>query len=163
MAAQPAFYTSDDLDKDMSLITNPFYYMPITNDDLQSECTPQDQIEVARKTEGENKLLAKIGKQKKLTKTNSSKQSSIIKKTSLEFPLVSYIKKKIVRGHRLIKIDVYDINAFSYLKNSEMDDGADNIISVQYVIENDFDEIMSLTENVIGKITKKLSVNETIL
>lgn len=163
MTAQPAVYTIDGLDKDMSSITNPFYYMPITNDDLQSDCIPQDRIEVSRKIEGENKLLAKIGKHKKLSKVDSSKKSSNMKKNVLEFPLVSFIKKKVVRGHRLIKIDVYDINAFSYLKNCETDDGTDNILSVQYVIEDDFDEIMSLTDNIIGKIIKKLSVNETML
>lgn len=163
MAVQPAFYTNDSFDKDMSPIMNPFYYMPITNDELQTKCTPEDQLEVARKIEGENKLLTKAGKHKKITKTNCTKKTSNMKKTSLEFPLISFIKKKVARGHRLIKIDVYDINAFSYLKNSEIDNGTDNILSVQYVIENDFDEIMSLTENVIGKIIKKLSVSETML
>lgn len=160
MTTPSAFLTIDGLSEDP--ITNPFYYMPITNEVSESQFNLQDQGKVAGKTETGNKLLAKNGKHKKLRKTSSSKKSLHIKK-SQENPLVSFIKKKVTRGHRLIKVDVYDVNAYSCLKKSAINDGTDNILSLQYVVEDDYDEIMNLTENLVEKIIKKLSVNETML
>lgn len=162
MTTPPAFLTIDGLSEE-DPITNPFYYMPITNEVSESQFNLQDQGKVARKTETGNKLLAKNGKHKKVRKTSSSKKSLNIKKKSQENPLVSFIKKKVTRGHRLIKVDVYDVNAYSCLKKSAINDGTDNILSLQYVVEDDYDEIMNLTENLVEKIIKKLSVNETML
>lgn len=137
-------------------ITNPFYYtQEDTDKTLEPEYKKQDQSHVVRKVEDK-----KIRKFKKHVKPSLSKKMLNSKQTQ---PCTSYIKKRVEKGQRLIKINVYDIGSTSFLFESDATiDEPNNVLSVQYVFEDGFDEIKSMSENLVEKIVKKLSLSETV-
>lgn len=73
-------------------------------------------------------------KSRKSLKKNTTSTSYVIRKTSR-------------KGRNLIKIDIQPMN------NSE----SENSVSVQYIVEDVYDEIMDATETVINKIVKRIS------
>ncbi|XP_028161954.1 uncharacterized protein LOC114353955 [Ostrinia furnacalis] len=73
-------------------------------------------------------------------------------------PTKSYVITKNQKGKRLIKIEVIDIvSDTGSASSSEITDQEDNVlISAQYVVQDSYDEIMDLTDNLVQKISKKL-------
>lgn len=91
--------------------------------------------------------LKKIEQKKEAAKKRSGISSS------------SFVISKAKKGIRMIRIQVLDLeNNTSTYSSSECSDSAENVmLSAQYVLSDTFDEIMDLTENVIRKISKKLT------
>lgn len=120
---------------DINSTTTPYYY----TQDLSSYLANYN-IEGLNVNEGEKSL----DKSECCKSTQKSARKSL-KKTSAS---TSYVIRKTSRkGRNLIKIDIQPMN------NSE----SDNSVSVQYIVENAYDEIMDATETVINKIVKRIS------
>lgn len=118
-------------------VLNPFYYAQ----DRESW-----DLEVATKAYEESRQQAT--EKKKLKKKK--------KKNCKSFKNTSFIMRK-EPGHvrKIIKIIVYDVNG---RQMEEIDSDPDSAsVNVQYLVRNDFDEIMSETEFLVNKIVKKLS------
>ncbi|KAG7294795.1 hypothetical protein JYU34_017045 [Plutella xylostella] len=76
------------------------------------------------------------------------------KRTAKESTLKSYVVSKAVkRGHRLVKIEVFDLNECQ-------DTNSENaVLSAQYVVVDPVDEVMDMAENIVNKISKKMCNN----
>ncbi|XP_028177330.1 uncharacterized protein LOC114365073 [Ostrinia furnacalis] len=72
-------------------------------------------------------------------------------------PTKSYVIRKNQKGKRLIKIEIVDLSEMGSASSSEIEDQEDNVLlSAQYMIQDSYDEIMDLTDNLVQKISKKL-------
>jgi hypothetical protein len=70
------------------------------------------------------------------------------------------ISKELRRGHRLIKIKIFDFTeSVSEQIDLTSDDSDSEFLSVsaQYVVKNPVDEVLDSTENIINKISKEIS------
>jgi hypothetical protein len=76
-----------------------------------------------------------------------TKKTRNVKHKTRDNGLNSYIIKKIKKGRRIIKISI---------SNLELGNGSKEI-EVQYVVEDEFDEMLNSTEELVNKIVKKLS------
>lgn len=76
---------------------------------------------------------------------NASKKG---KKKTQEMGLNSHVIRKVTKGKRLIKICISDIEESKLESNG---------VTVQYVVQDDFDELLNATEGLVEKIVKKLS------
>lgn len=81
----------------------------------------------------------------KRAKENSKKAENRKNKT-INNTLNSYIIKKNKKGRRAIQINI---------SNLEQDNESQEV-AVQYIVEDDFDEILSAAEGLVDKIAKKL-------
>lgn len=99
--------------------------------------------------EPERNLNARTVRSKNTTnKTRSIKRKIKVKNSkSKETSLSSHVIKKVAKGKRIIKISISDVDP----------NLAINTVTVQYIVENDYDDLLSATEHLIEKMVKKLS------
>lgn len=72
----------------------------------------------------------------------------------------SFVISKESRGSKLIQIKIIDLSTPSIPTaycESECDDEDRTSVSAQYVVKEPYDEILDLTNNIIKKISKRLS------
>lgn len=98
------------------------------------------------------------------TKDHKRKKSNINKKVMKKYPTQSssyVIRKETGIPHHLIKILIYDLTRCvkDNKQNCEIDydvgDSAD--VNIQYLVKDDYDDILDETEHLVGKVVKKLS------
>lgn len=98
------------------------------------------------------------------TKDIKRKKCNINRKTirkSHTLPSSYVIRKETGKPHHLIKIQIYDLTRCvkDTKQNCEIDndvvDSAD--VSIQYLVNDDYDDILDETEHLVGKIVKKIS------
>lgn len=70
------------------------------------------------------------------------------KRKAKEAGLSSHVIRKVTKGKRLIKISISDI---------EQSNIGANCVTVQYVVQDDYDDLLNATEGLVEKIVKKLS------
>lgn len=100
-------------------------------------------------TEGEQssicKKLKKTGLKKKLSLNKCKKNTKLASQPTLQ----NFIRKQVVKGRCLIKIEILDLD--NKIENS--------IVSAQYVVEDNYtNEILDRANSLVGDIVKKLSV-----
>lgn len=72
------------------------------------------------------------------------------KSKSKDNGLNSHVIKKVMNGKSIIKISVSDIDPMA-------ESNAITVQSVQYIVENEYDDLLNATERLMEKIVKKLS------
>lgn len=87
--------------------------------------------------------------------TSSSKKRKLSKrKTITQSTSSSYvIRRQHEKGRRLIKICVYDLNSNG--DTMDIDESEPNI-SVQYIVKDNYDNVMDSTETLINRIVTKI-------
>lgn len=95
-------------------------------------------------------LLHKIRKQQTASKRQPKKRSFLKNFHGQQQSFV--LKSDKTKGRRLIKIQIIDLES---QVSSESDDN-NTLLSAQYVVTDDVDQIMDQTESVINNISKKL-------
>ncbi|XP_047988059.1 uncharacterized protein LOC125238456 [Leguminivora glycinivorella] len=86
-----------------------------------------------------------------LSGTPAKSQKKIAKKGKRkikEMGLNSHVIRKVTKGKRLIKISISDLEQSNIESNG---------VTVQYVVQDDYDELLNATEGLVEKIVKKLS------
>lgn len=104
----------------------------------------------------QNVLLVENNKNIKKSPIQKSKKSLQLKITEKKLnKLTSYVKVKHDKNAlRLIKIKVFDLTASPEAIDDDSRDG--DVISAQYIVTNVVDNIMDDTEELVGKISRKL-------
>lgn len=105
------------------------------------------------KEPSENKI--KTSKSQRKNKILRKSQDSILNNISSNLSYVSRKRKE--NGHHLIKIHIYEL--VPGIKRRNFDDS--DCLNAQYVVEDDYDEIMECAESLVSKIAKKLSISNS--
>lgn len=139
---------------DCDPITNPFYYAQDVDAYLADERNLEREIKNL-KTESDNVEKKQSKPMKKKANLSLKKRNSVLS-THEESPVAatstaSYVLKKHKKGEYLIKLNIYDLRS-----DTVECEPPKNIISVQYVVEHKYDEIMYAADNLVDKIVKKL-------
>lgn len=76
----------------------------------------------------------------------------------LDAPSTSYvIRKEPGKAHHLIKISICDLSDNNLMSRVDRSDSDCACVNVQYLVKDNYDEIMDESEYLVGKIVKKLS------
>lgn len=147
--------SSITFDDDPDPITNPFYYAQNMDAFYDAELQKM-QKEVQEEQMKKNLELNKPPKEssEKHKKRKLSLKKSICKPSTSASEFTSYVvRQETAKAHHLIKISIEDLtNANFYETNLEKVN-----VSVQYIVKDSYDEIMSDTQKLISKVVKELS------
>lgn len=103
--------------------------------------------------------LQREPKKKKVAKRNV-RENGTQNKTNRKEVSSFVINKQPIRGSRLIRIQVLDLETRPQEEDSGDTDEEKILLSAQYVVRNDvYDDVMDDTEDLINKISKKICVN----
>lgn len=98
-------------------------------------------------------------KKKKKVIISKIKRGKLERKTNKR--LDSYVKTKYEgKGHRLIRIKIYDLNESSQICENENDSAS---VVAQYIVTELFDDILDETERLVNKISKRLCYDKNSL
>lgn len=147
------FYFTDD-ERNTSM-NNPFY-------------GAQD-LDAILEREEENRLKALREQKNNETLENNTSLKTIKKKNKLslkkKLPKIDHvispapdssfvIRKNKAKGSHIIKIEILEIDS------KEQENSAKTNLSVQYIVSDNYDNMMDATEDLINRIIQKLSVPE---
>lgn len=132
-----------DLEEDTP-ITNPYYYVQNVDDYISKNYPTLFHSQADEKNPDVNKESGNeaAAKKKKVIRrftrvTHTPANSSFVMKKSKQ------------KGHRMIKIQIHDL--------SDKEDSDDNpTVSVQYIANQHYDEVLRLAESLVSKISKEL-------
>lgn len=101
----------------------------------------------------------KVSKPPQKSKNHKKKKVSFKKTTCCNMASTSsfVIRKDQKKGHHVIKIEVYEIN-----NQSNNNTSGSASVNVQYVVKDNYDNIMDATNCLISRIVKKLSDSDDL-
>lgn len=96
------------------------------------------------------KLKSGIQKKNKERRSKRNLSNKVFKRSGHDRLSSFIINNKAEKGTRLLKIQIFDLN-----KDSDDEDNV--VLSAQYLVDDNYDEVIDHAESVIHKISKKLS------
>lgn len=140
---------------DTYALGNPFLHAQDRETFYTTEAERAHQEYLNEKKEDEKSVETKDLKRKK-----SNFNKKVIKKSPTQTSS-NVIRKETGKPHHLIKIHIYDLtrcdkdNEQNCIIYNDVGDSAD--VTIQYLVKDDYDENLDETEQLVGKIVKKIS------
>lgn len=144
------YFTDDEIN---ASINNPFYGAQNLDEYLEKE----EQKRMKAVEQKHNEAVENNNNLKMIKKKNTSLKRKLPQLGTVISPDSSFvIRKNKGNAHHIIKIEILEID------NEDLGNSAKTNISVQYVVSENYDNMMDATENLINKIIKKLSGSEYV-
>lgn len=144
--------SSITFEDDTNPITNPFYYAQNMDAVYELEYQKlQNQLQEEQLKNIEANKHEKEAVENKKKKSRLSLKKTICKPASTSSCTSYVVRKESGKAHHLIKISIEDTGTLCGI-NSDIKN-----VSVQYLVKDNYDDIMEDTERLISKVVKKIS------